>query len=364
MKLPPFLLNDWLESRANLQFNLAGSTGPRWTLEELQQLGDPSLDLTDLPISYAPPAGMRELRAEIAAHHNVDPDWVVVTNGASEAFLLLLSVLSRPQGNVLLPMPTYPAFAGMAQFVHLQPRYYTMPRDRNFQIDPGQLLDAADDGTVLVVTNSPQNPTGALLKPEDCYSLSDALAKKGMPLLVDEVFHPVYFGAGNPSAAGVDNVIVIGDMSKAFSMPGLRIGWIVDADAERRANIVRARSYISLSGSPVSEALAFHALQNRGKVLERVNAVASANLADLQRFMATVGDVLDWVPPEAGMLAFPWFRDGRNSRIFCERIADKGVFVAPGDCFGMPEHMRFGFGSQIGGIAGAFDIMAEELRAS
>jgi aspartate/methionine/tyrosine aminotransferase len=105
------------------------------------------------------------------------------------------------------------------------------------------------------VTNSSHNPTGALLRWDDCISLSLTLRAKGIPLLVDEVFHPVYFSGANPTAAGLENVVVIGDVSKAFSMLGLRIGWIVDPDGDRRNRIIRARSYISLCGSPISEAL-------------------------------------------------------------------------------------------------------------
>lgn len=364
MDLKPFALNDWLESRHAIRYNLAGSTGPSWTVGELLQLGDERPDLEALTISYAPPEGSADLRAEIAAHHRVDPDWVVVTNGASEAFLLLLSALAQPSGNVLLPMPGYPAFPGIAQALTLRARHYQLRRDQNFRMDPREIAASVDDRTLLAVVNTPQNPTGALLNDVDCDALSEALGSRGIPLLVDEVFHPVYRGEPNASAAGKDNVIVIGDMSKALSLPGLRMGWIIDMDAERRTKIVRARSYLSLSGSPILEALGLHALRNRGAILKRVNEIASSNFEELRDFMARVGDMLDWAVPEAGMLAFPWFRDGRNSRSFCERLANKDVFVAPGDCFEMPEHIRLGFGSLPRGIGSALAIFENELRES
>lgn len=363
MELAPFLLNEWLESRHDLRFNLAGSAGPRWTVSELLRLGDGSLDLAALPVSYAPTAGAAELRAEIAAFHDVDPDWVVVATGASEALLLLLSALSRTGGNVVLPLPGYAAFAGTAQFTHLEPRFYRLRRERGFKVDPGEVAEAADDETVLALANSPHNPTGTWLEPGDCAALAQALGAKGVPLVVDEVFHPVYFGDAGSSAAGIENVIVMGDASKALSMPGLRLGWIVDADPGRRAKMIRARGTIAWSGSVILEQLAVYALRNRAAVLERVMAVASANLEQLSRFMAEVGDMLDWVRPQAGLTAFPWFRDGRDSRRFCERLADRDVLLAPGDCFGMPEHMRIGFGSRAEGIAPALRIIGEELRA-
>lgn len=363
MDLPPFLLNDWLEARRDVRFNLAGSAGPSWTMEELLGLGGRKLAVADLPLSYAPTAGLADLRAEIADYLGVDPDWVVVTTGASEALLLLLSALSRPGGNVLLPMPGYASFAGTAQFSCLEPRYYRQRRDHGFSLDPARIAAMADAKTVLALANSPHNPTGAVLRSGDCAALAGELGGKGVPLLVDEVFHPVYFGDQNRSAAGIENVIVIGDMSKALSMPGLRTGWVIDADPGRREKMLRARGYIAWSGSPILEALALHGLRNRAAIVERAVSVASRNLEALRRFMADAGDMLAWVPPEAGMVAFPWFRDGRNGRPFCERLAARGVLLAPGDCFGMAEHLRIGFGSQLAGIDPALAIIAAELRS-
>ncbi|MDO6412810.1 pyridoxal phosphate-dependent aminotransferase [Sphingomonas sp. BIUV-7] len=362
MELPPFLLNEWLERPRDLSFNLAGSAGPRWTMRELLRLCGGEPDLAEHPLSYAPTAGAAALRAEIAAHHDVDPDWVVLTTGAAEALLLLLSVLSRPGGNVLLPMPGYAAFAGTARFVHLDPRSYPLARERGFGIDLAQVAALADGRTVAAMTNCPHNPSGAVIEPTECRSLARALAGKGVPLVVDEVFHPIYFGDPRPSAAGIENVIVTGDMSKALSMPGLRLGWVIDADAKRRESMIRARSYIAWSGSPVLEALGLQAMRSRRAILERTTRVASANLEELRSFMTRMRDILNWVPPQGGLIAFPWFRDGRDSRPFCERMAERGVLLAPGDCFGMPDHMRIGFGSQTDGIAPALAIIEDELR--
>ena len=180
---------------------------------------------------------------------------------------------------------------------------------------------------------------------------------------MDEVYHPVYFGEPNRSAAAIENAIVLGDMSKALAMPGMRIGWIIDRDAERRERIVNARSHLSVGSSPILEALALHALRNRDAVLQRTRTVAAANLASLVRFVDEMGDLLNWVPPQGGLQAFPWFRDGRDSRPFCERLVERGVLLTPGDCFGMRDHVRAGFGSQADGIDAALDIVRRELRS-
>lgn len=342
MDLPPFLLNQWLESYLDVPYNLAGSTGPRWTLSELLALGEGEPDLGALALGYAPPRGRAELRNEIARYHQVDPDWVLVTNGASEAFLLVLVALARTDGNLVLPFPGYPAFAGVSAAMGLRQRHYRLDRERGYRLDPAEVTSRGDEDTVLAVANSPHNPTGSLVPRGECAALARALGDLGVPLLMDEVFHPIYFAEPNPTSAGIDNVIVVGDMSKALSMPGLRIGWVIDRDAERRARMVNARSYLSLGSSPILEALALRALRSREVILQRTRSVAATNLAALTRFMEQMGAILDWVPPQAGLLAFPWFRDGRDSRAFCERMVSSGVFVSPGDCFGEIEHFHCG----------------------
>ena len=362
MKFPPFLLNEWIYGHDNVPFNLARSTGPLWILGDLLQLGDAKPNLDRLTLKYAPSEGLAELRSIIGDYLGVDPDWVVVTNGASEAFTLVMHVLAQPGGNVVLPHPSYPAFGGVAAASNLEVRFYRLARETGFFFDLGRVQNLVDDKTTLVVANSPQNPTGGLLARADAALLAHRLCEHSVPLLVDEVFHPIYFNCELPSSAGLENVIVVGDMSKALSLPGLRIGWIIDRDPIRRSAITTARSYLSLGGSPVTEAIAVHAMKNRSEILSRAQSVAEQNLSALAQFIGRVSDVLTWAPPEAGVLAFPWFVDGRNSRPFCEHLFSKGVLTVPGDCFEMPDHVRISFGCQQDGIQEALNIFETELR--
>ncbi len=367
MDLPPFRLNQWLDhfdfADPPIACNLAGSTGPRWLLRELLAIGGDAPALDGLALGYAPAGGGKALREAIAAVYGVDPDWVVVTNGASEAFSVLLCVCAREGGNVVLPTPAYPAFGGMAQAWRLGVRSYALRREEGFRQSPGQVLAAVDGNSVLAVVNTPHNPSGAIMPRDAVAALAGALGERGVPLLVDEVFHPIYHGEVLPSAVGIGNAIVVGDMSKALSMPGLRIGWIIDADARRRERLVTARSYFSLSGSPLLEALATHAMRHQAAIVARAQSVATANLALLTAFMAEVDGILSWVPPPGGVLAYPWFDDLRASRPWCEAMAARGVLIAPGDCFGQAEHMRIGFGArEPDELAAALDAMRSALH--
>jgi aspartate/methionine/tyrosine aminotransferase len=90
--------------------------------------------------------------------------------------------------------------------------------------------------------------------------------------------------------------------------------------------------------------------------LARLREVAQANIALLKQFMERHRSTLGWIPPEGGTVAFPWLRDGRDSRPICEALASEGVLVAPGDCFGLPEHFRIGVGAQATGFQEALDV--------
>ncbi len=366
MDLPPFLLDRWLSAyefaSPPIRFNLASSTGPRWSVGELQALGE-GLDLSDISLSYAPPNGGHALRDAIGDFLGVDPDWVVTTTGASEALSILLCLSARSGANVLLPEPAFPAFSAMAGAWGLDVRHYRLARDAGYAIREDDLLAAANENSALALVNTPHNPTGAVVPGEAIAAMASGLAERGVPLVVDEVYYPLHFGnARAGSSASIPNVIAKGDASKALSMAGLRLGWLVDADAERRRRIIDARSYFTISGSPVLEALAAHAIANRAAIFDRLRSVAEANLDLLAAFMGRVSDTLGWVMPQGGTIAFPWFRDGRDSRPFCEALAKAGVLVAPGDCFGEPAHMRVGFAQQADGFAEALAIFERTLR--
>jgi aspartate/methionine/tyrosine aminotransferase len=347
MDFPPFKLDHWLSKHSfatpPIAYDLAASTGPKWTVGELLAIGGDGPSLDDVIIGYAPAEGSQALRQAIGAFLGVDPGWVVVTLGASEAYSILLCLGARPGANIVLPSPAYPAFEPMAGVWGLGVRHVRLPREHGFRQSAADVLAAANDDTVLAVVNTPHNPVGTVMPRDEIADLASELQKKGVPLIVDEVYHPLYFGARQSSAVAIPNVNVIGDMSKALSLAGLRLGWIVERDPERRTRMIDARSYFTISSSPVLERLATHALVHHDVVLSRLQAVASENLATLSEFMQRVSDVLAWVKPAGGTVCFPWFVDGRDSRPFCEALAANGVLVAPGDCFGMPAHMRLGF---------------------
>jgi aspartate/methionine/tyrosine aminotransferase len=368
MKVPPFKLDAWLMAHEfatpPIRYNIASSTGPLWTFAELMALdggGGAEPALGDVTLSYAPPQGSKLLRERVAALHGVDPDHVLMMTGASEALMALTCLFAEPGASILIPRPVYPAVPVLARAWGLGVREYELDRGQGFAQTADGVLAVVDAGTRAVFVNTPHNPTGSVMSQAEQRKLAEALAERGIPLIVDEVYHPLYFTGPAPSATGLPNTIVLGDFAKALSIPGLRIGWLVDRDARRREALLDMRSYFTISGSPLTEAVGAHALANAPQIIARLTEVARGNLALLAKFMAEHRDVLGWAPPGGGTTCFPWLLDGRDARPLCEALAKAGVLAAPGDCFEMPAHFRIGFGAMRSGYAEALEIFGATL---
>jgi aspartate/methionine/tyrosine aminotransferase len=273
-----------------------------------------------------------------------------------------MCLVAEPGASVLLPTPCFPAFPALGRAWGLSVRSYSLSREHGFAHTAQAIAAAADETTRLVVVNSPHNPSGAVMPTEEIAALGEILAARGVLLAVDEVYHPLYVEAPAPSAAGLPNTIVIGDMSKALSLGGLRIGWLIDRDAHRREQLAGLRGYFTGSGSPVTEALADIALAAADRILARARAVVGANLSALEHLVAAHAGTLAWVKPIGGTTAFPWFTDGRDARPFAETLAGQGVLVAPGDCFGRVDHFRVGLGAEPAQFAEAIAIVSRLVR--
>jgi len=366
MKVPPFKLDAWLAAHEfadpPIRYNLASSTGPAWTVAELMSLGGGSeTALSDVKLTYAPPQGSKLLRERIATLHGADPDQVLVMTGASEALIALTCLFAAPGASIVLPKPAYPAVPVLARAWGMEVREYALRPDYGFSQTAEAVWSAVDASTRVVFVNTPHNPTGSVMPANEQRKLAEMLATRGIPLIVDEVYHPLYHSAPIASAAKFPNTIVLGDFAKALSIPGLRIGWLIDADPERREALLDLRSYFTICCSPLTEAIGAHALAHAEAILGRLRSVSQANLALLTKFMHEHREVLGWTPPAGGTTCFPWLRDGRDARPLCAALARAGVLVAPGDCFEMPAHMRLGVGALASGYQDALDVFHSVL---
>jgi aspartate/methionine/tyrosine aminotransferase len=352
MHLNPDGLNAWLNEHhfgsPPVEFDLGASTGPVWTLEELLAFAEPDerRQLFDLSLSYVHSRGTHALRTAIAAQASVEPEHVQVTTGAAEALWILFLLAAEPSANVVVPeRPSFPTFNEAPRALGMEVRNYRLRREDDYRIDVDEIRELVDRNTKLLVVNRPHNPTGAVVTESDLAEIHRLTVEQGVQLIVDEVFHPIYHGSPVTSAAGLPGATVVGDFSKALCLSGLRLGWIIERDAERIERYEQARSYFTVSSSPVSEALGVLALRHGDRIYARARSVTRKNLAVLDEFFGRHSDQFAWVRPAGGCTAFPWLVSGRSSRDLCREAAAAGVLLAPGDLFGVPEHFRIGFGA-------------------
>jgi len=358
VQLKPFLLDAWLDQyEHDIQFNLAASTGPSWTVNDVLALSDDETRHRFLnhKLVYSRPAGADSLREAIAEMEGVPVEAVQVTTGASEALVALMWLAAEPGANVILPLPGFTTFSALPESLGLETRFYRVRRENGFAIDPDEIKHLADSKTKLILVNSPHNPTGATIADDEMEALHDFTSERGIQLVSDEVYHPIYHGTQTKSAARLPRATVISDLSKAFSIAGVRTGWMIEHDAKRRQQYWTARAYFSICNTTTGEILSEIAIRKRDTVFSKTQAAAATNLKLLDRFMADHRDVFGWIPPRGGMTAFPWLVNGENDRAFCQAAAEHGILLAPGDCFDTPSHFRLGFAAAGSSFSQALD---------
>src|SRR3990172_5877944 len=181
MKLRTFLLDEWLERyEGKIRYNLAASTGPGWTLDDLRRLmtAEENERLLKTQLTYQPGHGTESLRQELAAMYGATADEIQVTTGASEALLALFFLAAEPGANVVLPYPAFPPFLAIPESLGLEVRRYDLDPKYGFALDLPRVASLMDDRTKLVLVNSPHNPTGAVVSEADFRALEDLTAKR------------------------------------------------------------------------------------------------------------------------------------------------------------------------------------------
>ncbi len=369
MQFDAFMLDRWLQENSGpgIRFDFGGSTGPVWRLGDVLALDGPGAAdrLLELRLGYSRTTGAEKLRCAIAGMAGVPFERVVVLGGASECLAQVFMHAAGPEGtagNVVVPFPCYPTQAALPKAFGLEVRVYPLRREAGFRPDLDQIAGLVDGDTRVLLANVPHNPTGAVLTDAELVVLRDLAARHGAQFVCDEVHRPVFHGSVTGSAALLPGATAIGDFSKAFALPGLRLGWIIEPDAQRRAAYGNAREYFSISNSPLTEAVAEIAVRHRDAILSRTGRVAAANLAVLDAVLERNADRIGWIKPDGGMTGFPWLRGGGDGRALCSAAVQHGILLVPGDCMGVPDHLRIGFGAQDSGFEQAATALEEFVR--
>jgi aspartate/methionine/tyrosine aminotransferase len=363
-----FELERWQSAwEHHVRYNLSESGVHALSIEELLGLaGEPPDAFLKARMGYGQSDGTEELRAAIAAMYDgVDPANVTVTIGSAEANFIVCWTLLEPGDRVAVLTPTYMQIPGLARNFGAVVTEFRLRPDCDWALDPGDVERAITPDTKLVVVTHPNNPTGQLLSDEARKAIVERSRAVGAWLLADEVYQGAELsGRTTPSFwGGHDRTIVVSGLSKAYGLPGLRIGWLISTP-ECKDALLRRHDYTVIGAGPASDRLATLALRNREAILARTRAILNANYPILESWLRGFGDLLDWRKPECGAITLLRYDHPMAARDLVERIrADYDILLVPGDHFGLPGHLRLGFGGERAELEAALAVLKKAVPA-
>lgn len=340
------LQSNW-ENR--VRYNLSESSVHPMAVRDL--VSDPEFlqRLLDTPLIYNQSNGTDELRSAIASlYPGATLDHVEVTNGGSEANFIAVYSMLEPGDEVVILLPNYQQIWGLTNSLGMAVRQAHLREDRRWAPDIGELEEVSTGRTRMIVVCNPNNPTGAVLTDAEMEAIVGVASRSGAWILADEIYQgSERDGVTTASFWGrYDRVIVTNGLSKAYGLPGLRIGWIV-APAELIARMWSYHDYTTIAPGTLSDALACVALspEGRARCLERTRGICRSNFPVLRRWLDSHGSMFDLCEPRAGAIAFVRYRLPVNSTLLMRRLLEeKSVLVVPGDHFGMDQFVRIGYG--------------------
>ena len=369
MPFVTFDLERWQSTWENrVRFNLSESGVHPLSIRELLALaGAPSDPLLDVRLGYSQSNGTDTLRQRIAAlYPGASPDQVLVTTGSAEANYVAALRLIEPGDKVAMMLPNYLQLWGHVQNLGAVVRGFRLHEDRGWAPDANEIRGAIAPGTKLVVVTNPHNPTGHILAEAMRRAIVARAAEVGAWLIADEVYTGAERdGPTTPTFWGsYERLICVSGLSKAYGLPGLRIGWLV-APPEFVAEAWARHDYTTIGPSGASDHLASVALQPRvrERLLARTRGILRQNYPVLETWLRRFGDTFSWVPPQAGAICFARYRPKVNGEELVERVrAAHDVLLVPGEHFGMPGYLRFGFGNESAELGEALAAAAAGLR--
>jgi aspartate/methionine/tyrosine aminotransferase len=353
-------------------WNLAESGVHPLRVEELVDSEPERQALLTVALGYPQSNGTLELRAAIAAMYpGAMPANVQVTNGGSEANLVTLLHLVGPGDHVVVMMPNYMQVRGIARALGAEVHHWPLVEDtRNperprWRPDLDALRNLVTDRTRAILICNPNNPTGARLTSPELDEICRIAATSGAWVVSDEIYRGAELdGVDTPSAWGrYERVIVTSGLSKAFALPGLRIGWLM-APPPTVDELWGVHDYTTIAPNAISDRLARTALapQRRDLLLARTRGILRTNYPTLRRWLERRSSTLSHVPPEAGAIAFVRYTHPIGSTKLIERIRDEqSVLVVPGDHFEMDGFLRIGFGCDPELLVPALERIGEVL---
>jgi aspartate/methionine/tyrosine aminotransferase len=352
MKLERFEMERMQSTYENLvEFNLSESGVQPLTPRELVEDAQGLAGLLDQPLSYTQSNGTIDLRRAIAAMYpGAGIDHIEVTNGGSEANFITTFNLIEQGDEVVMLVPNYMQTWGLSRAFGGTIREWRLVEDRDagrWRVDLAALDGLVSARTKMIIICNPNNPTGARITAAELDAIAKVADRHGAWILSDEVYRGAELdGQETASMWGRSpRAIITSGLSKAYGLPGLRIGWIAGPPS-LIASLWSYHDYVTIAPGALSDRLARVALapERQARLFERTRGILRRNLPLMEEWLREAGG-FHWITPEAGAIVYVRYDHPINSTTLVTRLREeKSVLVVPGDHFGMDGYLRLGFG--------------------
>ncbi|MDF5724713.1 MAG: aminotransferase class I/II-fold pyridoxal phosphate-dependent enzyme [Rhizonema sp. PD37] len=350
MKIPQSLMEPWFLKYQSATYNLAESGVDGQSLNNLLNLANTNTtDLLQISLENNDTYGSLELRKSIALlYQNISCDEILVTHGTTEAIFIYFQIRYRPQANIVVFFPSFEVLYQVPKYLGYEVRFIKLLPENYFRPNLEELSKLVDDNTEVIVLNNPHNPTGIVYSQQEINTIIEIARKYNCEILADEHYRFMSYESQDiiPSLINqYSNTISLGSIGKCFGCIGLRVGWIVGS--EELINDCRDfKDYTTHTVSSINDFIVQSILEKWQIIVPKYKAWILENLQEFRAFINQHNDLIDWIEPQAGIVAFPHFTDKAiNSFDFCQKLVEKtGVMMLPGEAFEIPGHFRICFG--------------------
>jgi aspartate/methionine/tyrosine aminotransferase len=306
---------------------------------------------TELPLAHTKHKGSDRLCSLIANPDGLDKDDIIITIGASSALFIVASAILTHKDHLVITSPNYPANIATGKATHCDISFVDLHFSTGYRLDLDQIAAAIQPNTRLISITNPNNPTGTSLTTEDLHALAELAKACGCYLLIDETYSNMIYSPANyvPAAASLGpHVIGVSSMSKAYGVPGIRIGWISTTNKQLQETFLAAKELQNISVSVLDESAAEQILQRRDELLQSVRSDLQQRRDIVDSWIKSEEEFLEWILPEAGAIGFIRMKKeppGGTLAFYERLLREHGTYVGPGRWFEQPDtFFRIGFG--------------------
>jgi len=324
----------------NITCNLAESSVTDTNFKDLK------FNIKDIPLCYGDHKGLPALRELLAQDYGMKPEHIILVPGAAAGLFIVATALLNKQSQLLVERPNYATNIETPRLIECEINYIDLHFEEQYQLDLYKLSTMAKKKPTLISITTPHNPTGSALLEEELMEVIELSRKQNSYLLVDETYRDLSFETPPPLAASLsDNVISVSSVSKAYGLPGIRMGWIACKNKRLLEMFLAAKEQIFICNSLLDEHVALHYLQNKTKFFEPIKKHIKKNFATLEKHMNSSKN-LEWVKPKGGVVCYPRIVPKINYNQFYEILYNEHkTLVGAGHWFESEKrYMRIGFG--------------------